>query len=311
MPKSSKTLDISTIKKVASLIAGNYRTSFKWVGIEFEDLREYAFWDDVHDIDWLSSTKTGKLFIKKYEEERELTTLFVIDTGENMLFGSGEKRKKDTLEEIFLTLAFSWLKWGDAMGSIHFSDTILRQIPPKKSRANFSLMIDMFEETKKRHAELVSASKDRRDPEINSGWLRNAITSWTKQSNIEIAIDELYKRRTKNHLIFILTDSLTPPNEKKLRALAHGNDLVWFHIFDSYENTLKLDSPIHLTDKKSHILAMPDEKKRIEYEKFRTEKIKNFEKNIRAVGWDYLRFDETDNTFKKLFQFFKKRQARV
>ena len=168
------------------------------------------------------------------------------------------------------------------MGSIYFSDEILRVIPPKKSRANFALMVDTFEH-------LTSPA----------------------QSKATIAIDELYRKKTKNHLIFIISDSLEALDEKKLRALASRNDLVWFHIFDSYENTLRLDAPIHLTDKKSHLLAVPDEKKRSEYERFRTEKIKHFESIVRSAGGDYLCFDETDNTFKKLFGFFKKRQARI
>jgi len=277
-----KTLDITTIKKVASLIAGNYRTSFKWVGIEFEDLREYTLWDDIHDIDWLSSAKTGKLFIKKYEEERELTTLFVIDSGENMVFWSGEKRKLETLAEIFLTLAFSGLKWWDALGALYFADTIEKYIPPKKTRANFSLMINTLPELEKK--------------------------TW---SNVNCAIDWLYATKTKNHLIFFLTDSLETIDIKKMRALSQKNDIIWLHIFDSFENTLKSNLPVKLTDKKSSIIATQDTKKQHQYEQLRTEKLTAFEKQIRACGWDYLRFDEQDNTFKLLFQFFKKRQRRI
>ena len=140
------------------------------------------------------------------------------------------------------------------MGSLFFSDTINKQIPPKKSRTNFSVMLDSFENSKS-----------------------NTL------SNINIALEHLYNQKIKNHLIFILTDSLENLDEKKLRALAIKNDLIWFHIFDSYENTLSLDIPVHITDKKHHLITTTDEKKRAVYENLRTEKIITFEKMIRNV----------------------------
>jgi hypothetical protein len=140
------------------------------------------------------------------------------------------------------------------MGSLLFSDVINKQIPPKKSRANFSLMLDSFENIESKAS-----------------------------SNINVALEQLYNQKVKNHLIFILTDSLENIDEKKLRALALKNDLVWFHIFDSYENTLSLDTPVHIIDNKRHLITHTDEKKRIAYENLRKEKITTFEKMIRNV----------------------------
>lgn len=140
------------------------------------------------------------------------------------------------------------------MGALFFSDTILKEIPPKKSRVNFSLMIENLQMIENVH-----------------------------QGKVSVALEKLYLNKTRNHLIFILSDSLDTLDEKYMRALAQRNDIVWFHIFDSYENTLALDVPIHLADDKKHLITSSSEKKRLAYEKLRFEKILAFEKTIRHL----------------------------
>jgi len=101
---------------------------------------------------------------------------------------------------------------------------------------------------------------------------------------VNCAIDWLYATKTKNHLIFFLTDSLETIDIKKMRALSQKNDIIWLHIFDSFENTLKSNLPVKLTDKKSSVIATQDTKKQHQYEQLRTEKLTAFEKQIRACG---------------------------
>ncbi|MDD4530991.1 MAG: DUF58 domain-containing protein, partial [Candidatus Gracilibacteria bacterium] len=128
MLQKIKLIDLKTFKKVAGLFVGNYKTKFHGSGIEFKDLKEYSFGDEIRSIDWLSSAKTGKMLTKKYEEEREITTIFALDIGENMLFGI-DKPKIDTLLETFLILGFSSLKNNDKIGAYFFGDKIKKMIP--------------------------------------------------------------------------------------------------------------------------------------------------------------------------------------
>jgi uncharacterized protein (DUF58 family) len=73
--KKVKLLEISTRKLVNNLFAGEYHTAFKGQGMTFADFREYVPGDDVRSISWPLTARTGKTFIKTYEEERELTLI--------------------------------------------------------------------------------------------------------------------------------------------------------------------------------------------------------------------------------------------
>lgn len=115
-------IDLVAFKKVSSLLAGNYKTSFHGSGIEFAGIREYSLGDDTADIDWKASARTGKTYIKKYEEDRERKVLFVVDVGSSMRFGSGDKTKEETLGEAFSLLLFSSAENNDPNGACFFSD---------------------------------------------------------------------------------------------------------------------------------------------------------------------------------------------
>jgi uncharacterized protein (DUF58 family) len=75
--------------------------------MEFDEHKQYNPGDSVRDIDWKASSKTGELYVKKYEQDKDLKVLFVLDTDETMQFGSQNKTKLETLTETFYALALS------------------------------------------------------------------------------------------------------------------------------------------------------------------------------------------------------------
>lgn len=206
-------IDLVAFKKVSSLFAGNYKTSFHGSGIEFAGIREYVPGDDTGDIDWKTSARTGKVSVKKYEEDRERKVLFAVDTGTSMQFGSGEKTKEKTLSEVFSLLLFSSAENNDPTGAWFFSDVLERGVKVGKGVAHIRKIHDDFQ--------TFLGREDR------------------KQSVLSLAIQELFAKRIKNHLIFILSDSLELPEEHRFRSLSEQNDCIFIHIFDSFENTLE------------------------------------------------------------------------
>ena len=78
-PESRRPLDIRTLRRLSGLLSGAYRTTFHGNGLEFAELREYAPGDDVRAIDWHASAKTGRTFVRRYTEERNIRTIFLAD----------------------------------------------------------------------------------------------------------------------------------------------------------------------------------------------------------------------------------------
>ena len=102
-----KRLQLQTRYPVEHLLAGEYRSVFKGRGMDFDELREYVPGDDVRVIDWNVTARTGKPYIRRYIEERELAVWFLVDTSASCRLGSGERTKWDAVHEVVALLGLS------------------------------------------------------------------------------------------------------------------------------------------------------------------------------------------------------------
>ena len=148
--KKIKLLDFKLSKNLASNLFWIYKTTFHGNWIDFAEHKEYTFWDSIKDIDWKASAKTGELFVKKYEEDRDLNVLFLIDVSSSMEFWSKEKTKRETQEEIFYSLAFSALQNDDNVWWFIYDDDILEFVPMGKGSKNIFRILDLIEKYKNR-----------------------------------------------------------------------------------------------------------------------------------------------------------------
>src|ERR1700690_2257518 len=142
-PKSTKTimsnmrqLEIRTRRMVNDSLAGEYHSVFKGRGMDFDEVREYSPGDEVRTIDWNVTARSGRPFVKKFTEERELTILLLVDVSASGNFGSTSQSKREMAAELAGVLAFSAIGNSDKVGLILFSDQIEQYIAPKKGRGH-------------------------------------------------------------------------------------------------------------------------------------------------------------------------------
>ena len=139
--KRVRKIEIKTRGLSNEIFAGKYHTAFKGRGMSFAEVREYRIGDDVRDIDWNVTARSGKPHIKVYEEERELTMMLMVDVSGSRMFGTTEYLKKNIITELAAVLAFSASQTGDKVGCIFFSDKVEKFIPPKKGRSHILMII--------------------------------------------------------------------------------------------------------------------------------------------------------------------------
>src|SRR3989338_2598190 len=101
-----KLIEITTSRLVNNVFAGEYHSVFKGKGMEFDEVREYVPGDDIRDIDWNVTAKTGLPYTKKFVEERELTVIFMVDVSASEYFGTRTRTKAELIAEICALLAF-------------------------------------------------------------------------------------------------------------------------------------------------------------------------------------------------------------
>src|SRR6266705_3592703 len=93
-------IELHTRRVVTAALAGEYRSVFKGRGMDFDEVREYSPGDEVRLIDWNVTARTGRPFVKKFTEERELTILLLVDISASGNFGSAALSKRDLAAEL-------------------------------------------------------------------------------------------------------------------------------------------------------------------------------------------------------------------
>ena len=131
-----KKIHFKSGRMVNSLMAGQYRSVFRGVGIEFEEVREYSPGDDIKSIDWKVSARLGKPFVKRFREERELIVMLLVDLSASGRFGTVERTKQETAAEVAAVMAFNAIRNNDKVGAILFTDQVEKYIPPKKGSSH-------------------------------------------------------------------------------------------------------------------------------------------------------------------------------
>lgn len=123
-------LEIRTRQAMQAGLTGKYQSAFRGLGLEVEEVREYRRGDDVRTIDWNVTARTGKLHVKRFREERDLTMMLLVDLSSSTRFGSGVMTVHDLIAEVSSLFALAAAR-RDRVGAILFDDALRRLIPPR------------------------------------------------------------------------------------------------------------------------------------------------------------------------------------
>jgi len=131
MDKRLKKILIKTKRQIFSEIAGNNASLFEGEGFEFAELREYLYGDDIRKIDWKTTAKLGKPFVKVYREERELNVAISTMLGGSTYFGTC-CQKSEYIAQLVAMLGFSAVKNSDLFSHLIYADTLYHHSKPSK-----------------------------------------------------------------------------------------------------------------------------------------------------------------------------------
>lgn len=145
--KNKKSLNVDIAKSVSDFKAAMrefelkyklYRIILRGKALEFDSYRDYSSDEDAQAIDWKASMRANKLLAKKYREERNLKVVFVVDMGENMVFGSSPKLKCEYAVETIAAFAHLIIGSGDKIGYVLFNDNVYDYVKPGGGTKQFA-----------------------------------------------------------------------------------------------------------------------------------------------------------------------------
>ncbi|MFP4229860.1 MAG: DUF58 domain-containing protein [Candidatus Nanohaloarchaea archaeon] len=119
------------VKKVADtfMFALKYKEQFQASGIEFSDLRQYQTSDDASRIDWKNSAKSQDLYVKEYEEEKDMDVFIMLDGSDSMMFGTTDKMKSEYAGIISAAIAYASTDAGINVGFGIYADNEMTMLP--------------------------------------------------------------------------------------------------------------------------------------------------------------------------------------
>lgn len=214
-------IEIKTRKAVEELTGGAYHSVYKGRGIEFSEVRPYAEGDDVRDIDWNVTARTGSPYIKKYIEERELTVLLVVDISASVMFGTSTEDKHAKMAETAALLAFSAIRNNDKVGLMLFSNEVEHWIPPRSGRSHVMRIL----------RDLVATTP-----------------SYTG-TNLSAALETLSRVLKKKAVIFIISDFMDDKDfTLPLQLLSKKHDVAAIRVTDKFESALPDAAALEVCD---------------------------------------------------------------
>jgi uncharacterized protein (DUF58 family) len=232
---------ILTNRLIDDQLAGDYHSTFKGQGVEFDEVRPYIAGDDVRTIDWNVTARTGVPYIKRYSEERELTILFMVDVSGSQSYGSRTRSKMELAAEVTALLALTAIRNQDKIGLVLFSDKIVKYIPPRKGRDSVMRLV----------REVLAAEDEAKGGTDIEGALKFLNGVQKRRAVVFLVSDFLASRTTDN-------ESRTTSFERLLRATARHHDVICVPVSDPAESALPDVGLVELEDSETGELMLVD-----------------------------------------------------
>ncbi len=215
--------------KIHAKQGGSYLSSFKGRGMEFDESRIYQAGDDIRNMDWRVTARTGTAHTKVFCEERERPVLLWLDLSASMMFATRKKFKSVIASEIASLIAWSAARNNDRIGGLIFSADEHIEIKPRRGK---TAVLDFIGRCTKHHAWSLKTS---------SAELKTDKTA---------AISRLRSVTHPGSLIFMISD-FRDMNEKAfahIANIARNNDIIMLKISDPIEVSLPISGTYKLTD---------------------------------------------------------------
>ena len=218
-------LDWQVIRRLDGQLQGDYRTLFRGNGVDFADLREYQYGDDVRSIDWNVTARMDTPYVREYVEDREITAWFLLDLSPSVDFGTvdAERLKRSVLIDFVTTLARLLTRHGNRVGAVFYGSRVERTIPARGGRIQVLRLVN----------DLLAQPRLPRAPATDLAPLLEA-----GQRSI--------KGRS---LVFVISDFISAPGwERSLNVLSRRHEVLAVRLFDRREVELPDVGPLVMED---------------------------------------------------------------
>lgn len=201
-------ISIHSNKKTSNIFDGTYKSVYQGNGLDFENLREYIPGDNIRDIDWKASSRSGKVLVKRYIAEKKHNIMLVFDTGKSM---TAHTDSMDVKKDIALyaggAIGYIAAKNGDNVAAIYNRNSKIQYFPFRTGMGNIERILTEY------------------DREIFDDY----------ETDIEKTLDYITRNINRKMILIVITDAMgiSKISENTLKKLSHHHNLLFVSISDA------------------------------------------------------------------------------
>jgi uncharacterized protein (DUF58 family) len=281
-------LDWQVIRRLDGALQGNYRSLFVGFGLDFADIREYQWTDDVRYIDWNVTARMDSPYVRQYTEDREITAWFLLDLSPSLDFGTVNALKRSLLIDFSTILARLLTRQGNRVGAVFYNGKDQQVVPARGGREHVLRLIN----------DLLKQPHLPKAP----------MTNLTEMLNVAA---KTIRRRS---LIFIVSDFISTPGwEKPLDLLVQRHEVLAIRIFDPREIDLPDMGLVVMEDSETGeqlYIDTGDKKFRQRFHDAAKKREYEMRVHFRRAGVDALEVSTEDDLVRSIVRFAMGRKQR-
>ena len=252
-------------RRIQAQVAGNYLSTFKGRGMEFDEARLYQAGDDVRAIDWRLTARSGKPHTKLYREERERPVLLWVDYRQPMFFGTQNCYKSVVAAKVASLLAWNSAQQGDRLGGLIFSENEHIELRPQRGQAATLHFIQKLAQ----HSAWQQHNSQNNQASADSYFTHalNRLRSVAKPGSLIFMISDFRHMNAQHHAVFA--------------QLAKHNELALLFVSDPIESQLPKGGWFRFSNGSMELsLNTRDSKTREQY----TQRFESHRESVKKLG---------------------------
>jgi len=226
MPKN---FNIRPNGAVLSRLSGRHRSGMRGRGMDFSEMKQYVQGDDTRNIDWKATRRTGKPYIRVYNEEKDRNVWLVLSQMNTMFFGSKERMKSVSAAHVAALMAFKALETGDRVGAIVYNNDDVKFFKATSSKNNIVQIMTEIER-------------------------QNRLLKATNSNNHTVKLSEALKTLSAlakhDDLVVLIGDgrAIDEESARQITRINAHNDVIGVLVYDPMEEEIFPSSSLFLTD---------------------------------------------------------------
>ena len=275
---------------IRASLQGLHLSPFKGRGMDFAETRPYEDGDDVRNLDWRVTARSGKLHTKLFQEERERPVLLCVDLQPPMFFATRGVFKSVIAAQAAALLAWNAWKAGDRVGGLIFDGENIHEVRPLRNRSRLLHLLKMISEAtiKRLHIE----------------------TQQAQTQQLSEALSNLRRVVTPGSRIFLLSDfhGIDAVVRKQIAVLARRSDLYLLMISDPMEQQFPAAGQWRVTDSRRFLqLDFSRKKARVDYQQQSASRVEQLQQLALQHHFSLIQLSTQDDVFLTLQQHLAER----